>query len=242
MTRNASGGLDGKHALSGDAFTTHPLLHRLLPNAEASRELCLATCCLNGFVDGGHAAEAYRHCLSECKALPVSQQQASPVPSRFVVKSKRKPERPELKPLGVAIASAREAVGLKQEKLGETLGVTQQTVGQWELGQAAIGVEKLPALAKALETSVGKLFGENPVADESQLVTIHGLSMPIEAARLGQQWALMDEPARSLYRDLIYLIVAAQKRQPNERKKAKGKPIGITELLAAAQQVENAAS
>lgn len=159
-----------------------------------------------------------------------------------MVKSKRKPERPELKPLGLAIAAARNAAGLKQDKLGEALGVTQQTVGQWELGQTAIGVEKLAPLAKLLGTTVAKLFGENSAADESQLVTIHGLSMPIEAARLGQQWNLMDEPARSLYHDLIYLIVAAQKRQPTERKKAKGKPIGIAELLAAAQQSESAST
>jgi transcriptional regulator with XRE-family HTH domain len=242
MPRNSSRALDGENALGGDAFPAYPFLNRLLTNTDAPGKFGLAAHGLDGFVNGCHAAGGYRHCLSKCKASPVGHPQAQPVGLQPVVKSKTKPGRPELQRLGAAIAAAREAADLSQSQLAEELGVAQQTVGQWEGGQVAIGVEKLSTLADKLHTTIARLFGENPAADESQLVTIHNLVMPIEAARLGQQWHLMDEPARSLYRDLIYLIVAAQKRQPAARKKAKGKPIGIRELLDAVADLNHTAT
>ena len=58
------------------------------------------------------------------------------------------------------LKAIRKARGMSQDDLGELLGVTRQTVYNWENGQAWPSAELLPKIAKALVCSIGELFGE----------------------------------------------------------------------------------
>jgi transcriptional regulator with XRE-family HTH domain len=63
------------------------------------------------------------------------------------------------KALGARIAELRTAKGMTQQKLAEELGVSQQTVGHYEVGRARLQVATLQTLAEALGVSVTTLLG-----------------------------------------------------------------------------------
>jgi transcriptional regulator with XRE-family HTH domain len=62
--------------------------------------------------------------------------------------------------LGQRIAALRKAQGLTQVQLAETLGLTQQMIASYEVGRRRVPVSLLPALARALSTSLEALIGE----------------------------------------------------------------------------------
>jgi transcriptional regulator with XRE-family HTH domain len=69
-------------------------------------------------------------------------------------------EKAFFKALGARIAARRKDSGLSQVQLAQTMGVSQQTVASWEVGRRGVPVASLPALARALGTSVETLIGE----------------------------------------------------------------------------------
>lgn len=62
--------------------------------------------------------------------------------------------------MGENIAHYRKAKGLKQSELGERIGVSAQAVSKWENGGAP-DVTLVPEIARALDVSIGMLFGES---------------------------------------------------------------------------------
>lgn len=60
--------------------------------------------------------------------------------------------------LGQNILKARKKCGLSQEELGEKVGVTRQTVSNWELDETTPNPEQLKSLSKALNISVDDLI------------------------------------------------------------------------------------
>ena len=62
--------------------------------------------------------------------------------------------------LGTRIAALRKEQGLTQVQLAETLGLTQQMIASYEVGRRRVPVSLLPALARALSTSLEALIGE----------------------------------------------------------------------------------
>lgn len=64
--------------------------------------------------------------------------------------------------LGNNIFELRKKERISQEKLGERVGVTRQTVSNWELGQTVPDANQLLALSKALNTSIDILV-ENDI-------------------------------------------------------------------------------
>ena len=50
--------------------------------------------------------------------------------------------------------------GLTQEEIAKSLGVSQQAVAKWEMGEAKPQADKLPALAKLLGCTIDDLFNE----------------------------------------------------------------------------------
>lgn len=56
--------------------------------------------------------------------------------------------------LGNNILELRKRMQLSQEKLGEKVGVTRQTISNWELGQTTPDTYQLIALSKALNVSI----------------------------------------------------------------------------------------
>lgn len=59
--------------------------------------------------------------------------------------------------LGNNILELRKQMHLSQEKLGEKVGVTRQTISNWELEQTTPDTYQLIALAKALNVSIDAL-------------------------------------------------------------------------------------
>lgn len=57
------------------------------------------------------------------------------------------------------IAKRRKALGLSQQALANTLGVSQATVAMWETGDRRPRTSELPKLAQVLECTIDELFG-----------------------------------------------------------------------------------
>ena len=66
--------------------------------------------------------------------------------------------------LGKNILKARKKKGLSQEELGEKIGVTRQTISNWELGETGPNPEQLKILSKELSISVDELL-DNDIKD-----------------------------------------------------------------------------
>ena len=60
--------------------------------------------------------------------------------------------------LGKNILELRKKNGFSQEKLGEKVNVTRQTISNWELEETAPNPEQLKLLSKALNVSVDELL------------------------------------------------------------------------------------
>jgi len=64
--------------------------------------------------------------------------------------------------LGQNILKMRKKSGLSQEELGDKVGVTRQTISNWELDETTPNPDQLKGLSKALNTSVDDLI-ENDI-------------------------------------------------------------------------------
>ena len=60
--------------------------------------------------------------------------------------------------IGESICKWRKTNNLSQEQLGEQVGVTRQTVSNWELDETSPNAEQLKALSKALQVCVDELL------------------------------------------------------------------------------------
>lgn len=86
--------------------------------------------------------------------------------------------------IGQRIAEERKRLGLSQEALGEQVGVSRQAISKWESDAAIPEIDKLIALSKLYNVSVGYLLGveesksepqENPSFTDTQLEMIQEL-------------------------------------------------------------------
>ncbi len=63
-----------------------------------------------------------------------------------------------MKTIGERIAELRKEKGMTQEALGETIGVSAQTVSKWENGNTAPDIYLLPVLAEVFGVTIDSLF------------------------------------------------------------------------------------
>jgi len=74
-------------------------------------------------------------------------------------------------------------------------------------------------MARHIERRCGKPKGwlDGDVAgdrvEDSKAVTLYGIQVSEDGARLGAEWDKLDEPRRTVYREMIELAVAQQKRE-----------------------------
>ena len=87
--------------------------------------------------------------------------------------------------LGANIARLRDALDLSQDQLGDAVGVTGKAVSQWELEKTVPDARKLPLIAKALRTTVGRLFDEEPglSREDQQILDMLRAVMPGDKGR-----------------------------------------------------------
>ncbi len=63
--------------------------------------------------------------------------------------------------LGENILKLRKNMKLSQEELGAKVGVTRQTISNWELGETSPNPEQLKLLSKILNISIDELLDNN---------------------------------------------------------------------------------
>ena len=68
--------------------------------------------------------------------------------------------------LGKEITKCRKKLGMTQETLAQTLGVTNQAVSKWELDQSCPDIQLLPQLADIFGITVDELFGREAKKQE----------------------------------------------------------------------------
>lgn len=60
--------------------------------------------------------------------------------------------------LGENIYNLRKKTGISQEQLGEKIGVTRQTISNWELNETSPNTEQLKLLSKSFNISIDDLL------------------------------------------------------------------------------------
>lgn len=60
--------------------------------------------------------------------------------------------------MGSKIFELRKNAGISQEQLGERIGVTRQTISNWELGETAPNTEQLKLLSKEFNVSIDEML------------------------------------------------------------------------------------
>jgi len=70
--------------------------------------------------------------------------------------------------LGKNILKTRKEKGLSQEKLGEKLNVSRQTISNWELGITSPNLEQLKLISKELNLNINNLLNENNTIEINQ--------------------------------------------------------------------------
>jgi transcriptional regulator with XRE-family HTH domain len=63
--------------------------------------------------------------------------------------------------LGTQVRTRRKALGMTQEELAERAGLSVDMIGRVERGQSGLLLEKLSAVAEALQTEAGALLGHD---------------------------------------------------------------------------------
>ena len=69
--------------------------------------------------------------------------------------------------VGTRVRLRRTMMGLSQEKLGESLGITFQQIQKYEKGANRIGASRLQQIAAVLNTPISFFFEDSPGSTES---------------------------------------------------------------------------
>lgn len=99
--------------------------------------------------------------------------------------------------MGGRIRAERERAGLTQAKLGELIGVTQQSVGKWE-SKGNVSAKRLEAIAQVLQVPVAHLLGPiNEVEIDAQLRQLRDLG-DAASARFADLFEMLEPVNQSL--------------------------------------------
>ncbi len=80
--------------------------------------------------------------------------------------NKKKPNPTDIH-VGSRIRLRRNMLGMSQEKLGETLGITFQQIQKYEKGTNRVGASRLQAMANALDVPISYFFPDAQTAEGS---------------------------------------------------------------------------
>ncbi|MEO3384832.1 helix-turn-helix transcriptional regulator [Mesorhizobium sp. CAU 1741] len=112
--------------------------------------------------------------------------------------------------VGGRIRLRRNMLGMSQEKLGESLGITFQQIQKYEKGTNRVGASRLQAIASILEVPVSFFFedapGGNPqgLAEESSTTYVVDFLSSTEGLRLNRAFVRISDPkVRSKIIDLV---------------------------------------
>ena len=89
-----------------------------------------------------------------------------------MVETKKKPNPIDIH-VGTRVRLRRTMLGLSQEKLGESLGITFQQIQKYEKGSNRIGASRLQKLSEILKTPISFFFEDAPGSEKT---TFDGMS------------------------------------------------------------------
>src|ERR1041384_7946973 len=90
---------------------------------------------------------------------------------KMIDKENKKKPNPTDVHVGSRIRLRRNMLGMSQEKLGETLGITFQQIQKYEKGTNRVGASRLQAISEVLAVPVAFFFEDAPAHN----VAAHGL-------------------------------------------------------------------
>ena len=113
--------------------------------------------------------------------------------------------------VGGRIRLRRNMLGLSQEKLGESLGITFQQIQKYEKGTNRVGASRLQAIASILEVPVAFFFEDAPggpsaegLSEESQTTYVVDFLSSTEGLRLNRAFVRISGPqVRTKIIDLV---------------------------------------
>ena len=127
-----------------------------------------------------------------------------------MMENKKKPNPIDIH-VGSRIRLRRTMLGMSQEKLGESLGITFQQIQKYEKGTNRVGASRLQAIASILEVPVSYFFEDAPGGaavsgmeeDNSTTYVVDFLSST-EGLRLNRAFARISDPkVRARIIDLV---------------------------------------
>lgn len=129
--------------------------------------------------------------------------------------------------VGARVRGRRMAVGLTQDKLAKSLGITFQQIQKYEKGVNRIGAGRLQAIARILEKPVSFFYADasGPLSatllEAQNAATARRPAVPMEALKLIKSFArIEDQEARRHLLGLAQILAeSAGKEQPAEGKK-----------------------
>lgn len=113
--------------------------------------------------------------------------------------------------VGGRIRLRRNMLGMSQERLGESLGITFQQIQKYEKGTNRVGASRLQAIASILEVPVSFFFEDAPgstaeggFAEENQTTYVVDFLSSTEGLRLNRAFVrITDQKVRSRIIDLV---------------------------------------
>jgi transcriptional regulator with XRE-family HTH domain len=112
------------------------------------------------------------------------------------------------------LASARKAAGLDQTELAKALGVSQQTVSEWERGESTPRPKRMKAIAAVLGTTTFSLMSEDmgrtPFAQQPGKVVhkidprVMEIALEVAEGGMGDQYTTAPMEVRAKVLSLLY--------------------------------------
>lgn len=132
--------------------------------------------------------------------------------------------------IGSRIRERREELGLKQVDLAKRVKIAVSTLSDLE-NERHHRSTKLHQLCKQLGLNpdwvesgrqprlASEPVGPSQIKEERERYQVHGLDATPEEVEMGIEWGKLDEPARSMIRQQVYLLVADQVRRKRAKKR-----------------------
>ena len=117
--------------------------------------------------------------------------------------------------VGSRIRLRRNMLGMSQEKLGESLGITFQQIQKYEKGTNRVGASRLQAIASILSVPVSFFFedapghegaGQQGFAEDSQTAYVVDFMNSAEGLQLNRAFVRIDDP--KVRRKIVDLVKA----------------------------------
>jgi transcriptional regulator with XRE-family HTH domain len=147
----------------------------------------------------------------------INTQKAARTARKKMVENKKKPNPVDIH-VGSRIRLRRNMLGMSQEKLGESLGITFQQIQKYEKGTNRVGASRLQAIASILNVPVAFFFEDAPgretgglgglSEDNSTTYVVDFLNSP-EGLQLNRAFVRINDPkVRRKIVDLIKALAA----------------------------------